>query len=141
MVRRVLIIEDNNEDFHSIIRALGPSADVTITRSFDGDDALGTLHEQGARVPRKDLPDVILLDLNLPGTDGREVLHEIKNDVSLKSIPIIVLSTSTHPKDIAYCYRNGASAYCLKPVDRVRFDETIHAINDFWFRTVILSNT
>ncbi len=139
MPRRILIIEDNNEDFQAILRALGPAnADVAITRSLDGDDALELLRETAAGDHRERLPQVILLDLNMPGTDGREILSELKADDLLKLIPVVVLSTSRHSKDIAFCYRNGASGYCLKPIDRATFDETIRAISSFWFHAVML---
>jgi len=138
VARRILIIEDSNEDFQAILRALGPTADIAITRSLDGDDALEMLREIRQRGKVEHLPEVILLDLNLPGTDGREILTEIKRDEVLKLIPVVILSTSSDPKDIADCYRQGASGYCLKPIDRVRFDETIRAISSFWFRAVTL---
>jgi CheY-like chemotaxis protein len=139
MPRRILIIEDNNEDFQAILRALGPaSADVAITRSLDGDDALEMLRETATGGKPEHLPQVILLDLNMPGTDGREILGEIKRDEVLKMIPVVILSTSRHSKDIADCYRKGASGYCLKPIDRIAFDETIRAISMFWFHAAML---
>lgn len=139
MARRVLIIEDSNEDFQAILRSLGTAAaDVAITRSLDGDDALDMLRDTRLRGKAEHLPQIILLDLNLPGTDGREILAEIKRDDFLKFIPVVILSTSTNPKDIADCYRDGASAYCLKAVNRNKFDETIQAINSFWFRAAVL---
>jgi CheY-like chemotaxis protein len=139
VVRRVLIIEDNNEDFQAILRALGTAAtDLAITRSLDGDDALDMLRETQHKEEQERLPDIILLDLNMPGTNGREILGEIKKDDSLKLIPVVVLSTSRHPKDIADCYRKGASGYCVKPINRTEFDDTIRAINSFWFHAVSL---
>jgi CheY-like chemotaxis protein len=139
MLERVLIIEDNNEDFQSILRALGDhSAQVTITRCLDGDDALDLLQACPPGEESSVLPSLILLDLNLPGTDGREILAEFKRDERLKVIPVVVLSTSDNAKDIVSCYRLGASAYCRKPIDRARFDETVRAIGAFWFRLVAL---
>jgi CheY-like chemotaxis protein len=126
MLERVLIIEDNNEDFQSILRALGDhSAQVTITRCLDGDDALDLLQACPPGEESSVLPSLILL-------------AEFKRDERLKVIPVVVLSTSDNAKDIVSCYRLGASAYCRKPIDRARFDETVRAIGAFWFRLVAL---
>jgi CheY-like chemotaxis protein len=137
MSRRVLIIEDSNDDFQAIVSALGRAcADVVVTHSRDGDDALDLMRCKDGAADH--LPQVILLDLNLPGTDGREVLADIKGDELLRGIPVVILSTSTHPKDIADCYDRGANGYCTKPISRIKFDATIAAITSFWFRAVSL---
>ncbi|MBT7486624.1 MAG: response regulator, partial [Rhodospirillales bacterium] len=81
---------------------------------------------------------VILLDLNLPGTDGREVLHDIKDNDSLKTIPVIVLTTSTDERDIEDCYSSGANSYMQKPVNLDGFMEAIQRLRDFWFKVVVL---
>ena len=86
-------------------------------------------------VPR---PSVILLDLNLPGTDGRELLAEIKNDNVLKHIPVIVLTTSTDERDVEACYRAGANSYMQKPVDLPGFVEAIARLKDFWLEIAVL---
>jgi CheY-like chemotaxis protein len=141
VTRRVLVIEDSNEDYTALVRAFdGAGADIAISRSFDGDDAVEMLRGMisGGRVI--DLPQIILLDLNLPGTDGREILREMKSDALLKLIPIVVLSTSTNPSDVADCYRNGVNGYCTKGGDRAQFEATIDAINRFWFRSALLPN-
>jgi CheY-like chemotaxis protein len=111
-----------------------------IFRCSDGDEALDFLHRRGAyadpaRSPR---PGVILLDLNLPGTDGREVLAEIKADPSLKQIPVVVLTTSRDDRDVDACYRAGASSYIQKPVDLDGFIRAIERLNGYWFEVVIL---
>ena len=135
--RRLLIIEDNDEDFRSILRALDRAgADLTITRAIDGDDALEALRDSA--IEGRPLPDVVLLDLSLPGSDGRETLAAMKADEWLRAIPVVVLSTSAAPQDVADCYRNGVSGYCVKPIDLAKFDETIASIYLYWVRSVTL---
>ena len=115
----LLLVEDSPEDRmprsgRSRKRLANP-----IFSCVDGDDALDFLYRRGkyadGAAPRG--PGVILLDLNLPGTDGREVLAEIKSDESLKNIPVIVLTTSTDERDIGGCYQAGANSYVRKPVN------------------------
>jgi two-component system response regulator len=81
---------------------------------------------------------LILLDLNLPGTDGREVLEEIKNDPKLRTIPVIVLTTSSDGEDIEKCYRAGANSYIQKPVDLDGFFAAIQRLKNFWFEVALL---
>ena len=82
-------------------------------------------------------PGIILLDLNLPGTDGREVLAEIKGDPSLKTIPVIVLTTSTDEIDIERCYQAGANSYVHKPVGLDGFMTALQRLKDYWFEIVV----
>ncbi|MFY9821968.1 MAG: response regulator [Thermoanaerobaculia bacterium] len=137
----ILLVEDSPEDFETTERAFRRSGlKNPIYRCADGDEALDFLNRRGAysdpeRAPR---PGVILLDLNLPGTDGREVLSEIKNDSSLKQIPVIVLTTSKDERDVEACYRCGANSYIQKPVDLEGFMQAIERLNDYWFEVVIL---
>lgn len=137
----LLVVEDSDEDYEATRRALKKiGVTVAITRCADGDDALDLLHRRGAHATRvgEHLPTLILLDLNLPATDGREVLAEVKRDATLKSIPIVILSTSLNPKDVATCYRNGANTYLVKPVNFEQFTHTIKMLCDYWFGTAIL---
>lgn len=137
----ILLVEDSPEDFEATRRALNKSGlKNPIYRCADGDEALDFLYRRGeygdaAKAPR---PGIILLDLNLPGTDGREVLSEIKKDDLLKQIPVIVLTTSTDDRDVDACYRAGANSYIQKPVDMDGFIRAIERLNDFWFEVVIL---
>jgi CheY-like chemotaxis protein len=103
----------------------------------DGVEALAFLRRQGehADAPR---PGLVLLDLNLPRKDGREVLEEVKNDASLRSIPIVVLTTSQAEEDILRSYNLHANAYVPKPVDFDRFIEVIRQIDDFFVTVVKL---
>src|SRR5207253_2622403 len=92
-------------------------------------------YAEAAKAPR---PGVVLLDLNLPGTDGREVLREVKNDPGLKNIPVIVLTTSNDERDVEACYRAGANSYIQKPVNIEGFFKAIQRLTDYWFEVVIL---
>jgi CheY-like chemotaxis protein len=134
----ILLVEDSPEDFETAERAFRRSGlKNPIIRCADGDEALELLFRRGrfADAPR---PGVVLLDLNLPGTDGREVLAEIKADPQLKHIPVIVLTTSSDDRDVQACYKAGASSYIQKPVDLEGFMRAIERLNDYWFEVVIL---
>ena len=134
----ILLVEDSPEDFETTQRAFRRSGlKNPIFRCSDGDEALDFLFRRGnhAGAPR---PGVILLDLNLPGTDGREVLAEMKADPELRQIPVIVLTTSSDERDVSACYSAGASSYIQKPVDLEGFMQAIERLNDYWFEVVIL---
>lgn len=137
----ILLVEDNPDDYEAAVRALRRAGLANpIVRCEDGDDALDYLFHRGAyadprRWPR---PGVVLLDLNLPGTDGRDVLAEIKRDGRLKKIPVIVLTTSSDERDIEACYGAGANSYVQKPVDLGGYLNAIQRLNDFWFEIVVL---
>lgn len=141
--RPILAIEDSNEDFETftrIVKSLGFTG--SIYRAYDGDDALDFLYHEGeyedeALAPR---PVLIVIDLNLPGTDGREVIEKIKRNEDLKKIPIVVFTTSSSTKDIDTCYRYGANSYTIKPIGTEALTKTIRSILDYWFNTVILPN-
>jgi two-component system response regulator len=134
----ILLVEDSPEDFETTQRAFRRSGlKNPIVRCSDGDEALDFLFRRGdhAGAPR---PGVVLLDLNLPGTDGREVLTEMKADPELRQIPVIVLTTSSDERDVSACYKAGASSYIQKPVDLEGFMRAIERLNDYWFEVVIL---
>jgi CheY-like chemotaxis protein len=137
----ILLVEDSPEDFEATLRALRQAGLANpIYRCQDGDDALDYLHQRGkyadaATAPR---PGLILLDLNLPGTDGREVLEEIKQSDKFKKLPVLVLTTSTDERDIERCYQMGANSYVKKPVDLEGFMTAIQRLKDYWFGVVIL---
>ena len=137
----LLLVEDSPEDRFACIRAFKKCGMLNpIYACVDGDDALNFLYRRGkyadgVNAPR---PGVILLDLNLPGTDGRQVLAEIKRDESLKTIPVVILSTSTDARDIGGSYQAGASSYVRKPVSVPDFMQTIQRFKEWWFEVVIL---
>ena len=137
----ILLIEDSPEDTEAMRRAFKKSGLANPLRHCsDGDDALDYLFQRGpyaepGMAPR---PGVILLDLNMPGTDGREVLAEIKNDEQLRQIPVVVLTTSSDERDIDKCYQAGANSYICKPVDLEGFMHAVQMLKDYWFEIVVL---
>lgn len=140
-IPKLLVVEDSDEDFEVLRRIFQKlSLEYPVYRCVDGEDALDFLYKKGnyqtsLASPR---PSLILLDLNLPGTDGREVLAQIKQDLQLKKIPVIVLTTSSNPKDIEVCYFLGASGYLVKPIDSSRLMSKIQVLLHYWFEAVTL---
>ena len=133
-----MLVEDSDDDVLLIREALrhGHVANqLHVVR--DGDEAMAFMHKQDSfsTSPRADL---VLLDLNLPGKDGREVLEEIKGDPALRSIPVIVLTTSREERDILYAYEHQANAYVAKPLDLDEFFAAIRMFEDFWLTLVRL---
>jgi CheY-like chemotaxis protein len=139
----ILSVEDNPEDFEIIRRSLRKvAADRVVRQCKSGDEALEFLrqHQPSAATNGQiGLPRIILLDLNLPGTDGRDILKVIKNDLTLRSIPVIVFSTSNSEKDIETCYNNGANAYLKKPSTLEGFVDVARALDKFWFDCAFLA--
>lgn len=137
----ILLVEDSPEDFEATVRAFNKSGlKNPIIRCEDGDGALDYLYRRGrwADPETSPRPGVVLLDLNLPGTDGREVLTEIKKDDQLRHIPVIVLTTSNDRRDVEACYHAGANSYIQKPVDMDGFLKAIERLNGYWFEVVVL---
>ncbi|HDQ46402.1 MAG TPA: response regulator [bacterium] len=134
----VLLVEDNYGDVRLTIEAFKEiRGDITIHPVTDGVEALQYLRKEGAyREAMR--PDLILLDLNLPRKDGREVLDQIKNDADLKRIPIVVLTTSAADDDIIQAYDSHANCYIKKPVNMDEFFSVAETIDHFWFRLVRL---
>jgi CheY-like chemotaxis protein len=137
----ILSIEDNPADV-AMLKTLFSSVQASLNISFaeDGVEALDYLLGQGKYSHQPTRPDLILLDLNLPRKDGREVLKEIKQNKELKNIPVLVLSTSNNPRDISEAYSLGASAFVSKPMDLEWFQSVINAIEMFWLRVADLPN-
>lgn len=129
---QILLVEDNPADARLTQEAIRDTEfRYQLHLAEDGEEAMEFLHQEGefADVPR---PDLILLDLNLPGMDGREVLAEIKSDEDLGSIPIVVLTTSTAQQDLLYSYGLRANSYVNKPIDRDRFNDMIKSVMEYW---------
>ena len=134
----ILLVEDNPGDARLTAEALTDAKVLnTLTVVQDGVEALTYLRRQGrySDAPR---PDVVLLDLNLPKKDGREVLAEIKEDPDLKRIPVVVLTTSRAEEDIARTYDLHGNCYISKPVDLDQFMTVVKSIENFWFTVVRL---
>jgi CheY-like chemotaxis protein len=134
----ILLVEDNPGDARLAWEAIRDAKVANNLRWVpDGVEALAFLRREGrfADSPR---PDLILLDLNLPRKDGREVLAEIKNDESLRRIPVVVLTTSQADEDIDKAYHLNANCYISKPVDLEQFIKIVNAIENFWLTIVKL---
>ena len=134
----ILLVEDNRGDARLTVEALKEGKvrnKLYITE--DGVEAMAFMHREGkyANAPR---PDLILLDLNLPKKDGREVLAEIKDDPKLKRIPVVVLTISKAQEDILKTYSLHANCYITKPVDLEQFITVVKSIEDFWLTTAKL---
>ena len=135
----ILLVEDNPADVRLTQEALKEAAHARTRLHVAGDgvEALEFLHRQGsfAAAPR---PDLMLLDLNLPRVDGRQVLAEVKGDPELRRIPVVVLTTSPSEDDILHAYDQHVNSYIRKPVDLDRFLEVLKAIDDYWLGSVVL---
>jgi CheY-like chemotaxis protein len=134
----ILLVEDNPADVRLTQEALREGKvrnNLHVAR--DGEEALAFLRREGkfAESPR---PDLVLLDLNLPRKDGREVLANVKDDPELKTIPIVVLTTSSAETDILRSYSLHANCYITKPVDLDQFVQVVKSIDDFWLTVVKL---
>ena len=134
----ILLVEDSPGDVRLTREALrDPPLPIHLHVVSDGVEAMAFLRQEGACVaaPR---PDFILLDLNLPRMDGREVLAHIKEDEGLKSIPVVILTTSDAEVDIVKSYRLQANAYLSKPVQLAAFERLVASTTDFWLTKVSL---
>lgn len=134
----ILLVEDNVGDIRLTREALKDSKIVVnLSVASDGVEAMDFLKREGkyAGAPR---PDLILLDLNLPKRNGREVLAEIKSDKSLRRIPVVILTISKAEEDILKSYDLHANCYITKPIDFEQFGKVVRAIDDFWFTVVVL---
>ncbi len=134
----ILLVEDNPGDVRLTREALKEGKVLnTLSVAADGVEALAFLRHEGryATAPR---PDIILLDLNLPRMDGRELLAVIKADADLRRIPVVILSTSVAEQDILKSYNLHANCYITKPVDLEQFIAVVRSVEDFWFTIVRL---
>jgi len=126
---RILVVDDSGADVRLLREAVREqTVDVHLDAVADGEQALAHLRGAGER------PDLVLLDLNLPRLNGREVLEAIKRDPDLKTIPVIVLSTSSSPADVADCYERHANAYLVKPMGLDELGRIVRGLDGFWLR-------
>ncbi len=130
---QVLLVEDDAADVRLTEEALKASRfSLKLEAVDDGEKAIRYLRREG-EYRAKQRPDLIVLDLNLPRKDGREVLLEIKHDEDLKKIPVVVLTTSNAASDVAKVYAAGGNCFVTKPLDFADFQKAILGIEDFWF--------
>ena len=139
MLRNLVVVEDNDEDFVALTRVLRTEPGLNIARYRAGEDLIVFLD----RVPNGDAASstesmVILLDLNLPRMNGHEVLSHIKSTPSLKAIPVVILSTSTNPRDIKSCYAQGANGYMVKSVNFTTFEASVRKFSAYWEKAMVL---
>ena len=134
----ILLVEDNPADIDLTKEAFEECKFLNNLHIIsDGENALAFLRKE-KNFRDKPRPDLILLDLNLPKIDGREILAEIKNDDKLKQIPVVILTTSESKEDITEMYKLHANCYITKPVDINQFIKVVQSIGDFWFSIVKL---
>lgn len=134
----ILLVEDNEGDARLAKEALRDSKiRNTIHHVSDGEAAIAFLRREGPfhHAPR---PDLVLLDLNLPRKDGREVLADVKADEDLKRIPVVILTVSSAEEDVLRSYNLHANCYITKPLDLAQFMKVVHSIEDFWLTIVKL---
>ena len=141
----ILIVDDSDDDYDATVRALrrGEKSNHPLHRCQNGREALDYLYGRRAYAAPNNVsrPGIMLLDLNMPGIDGREVLATVKNDPDLRSIPIVILTNSGHRRDIDDCYELGANTYIQKPLDLHRFFDMMQGLKDYWFKTAALPGT
>ncbi len=135
-MRIILIAEDNDEDLIAFQRVMRRSNGPPLVRCRDGEDVLNYLTNPPDGTTH--LPSLILLDLNMPGTDGRETLARLKSDPDFRSIPTVVFSTSSSPKDVDYCYDQGANGYMSKPVKYTDLEDILLGFVEYWDKIMIL---
>ncbi len=136
----ILLVEDNEGDIELTREAFDEAKFRNNLRvAMDGDEALDYLFKRNGN-EKAPTPDIVLLDLNLPGTDGREVLEAIKESPDLRRIPVIVLTSSKADKDIVESYDLHANCYIVKPVNAAKFMEVVQHVENFWVDIVCLPN-
>jgi chemotaxis family two-component system response regulator Rcp1 len=137
----VLLVEDNPGDVRLTLETFREAnKSVRLHLAADGVEAMAFLRRQGAANALAPRPVLILLDLNLPKMDGREVLAEVKGDVDLRTIPIVILTTSDAESDVTRSYQLHANCYLTKPVRLAEFENLVKSINDFWLTKATLMN-
>ena len=135
---RVLLVEDNPADADlTRENLLASTLPIELTVAVSGTEAIEYIRKRGRHALAL-TPHLILLDLNLPGIDGKTVLAEIKQDAELKGIPVSILTSSASEKDLAQSYSLGANCYVVKPIDFKSFQKIVRALENFWFGIVRL---
>jgi two-component system response regulator len=137
----ILFVEDSEDDYEAAVRAFNKvNLHNPVNWCRSGSEALDFLAQRGdyadpEKAPR---PGLILLDLNMPGLDGRKTLQMIKQDAKLRDIPVIILTTSADQRDIEHCYQIGANTYIQKPVSFDGLIDAIKRLKEYWFEVAIL---
>ncbi len=135
---QILLVEDNEGDIVLTLEAFkNGKLHNTVSVARDGEEAISFLKKEN-KFSGAHRPDIILLDINLPKLDGKETLHFIKHHEEFKSIPVVMLTTSSAENDIQDAYKDHANCYISKPVDFIKFIQVVHSIEDFWLSLVKL---
>lgn len=135
--RPVLVVEDSDEDWDTVQQAGRQSGFAhRLQRAGSGEEGLRLLRGTASDDPLVTLPALVLLDLNLPGIDGHEVLVSIKGDVRLKQLPVVVLTTSSNSRHVESCYAAGANAYHIKPMRYPDHLDTVRTVFQYWLTSV-----
>ncbi len=133
----IIVVEDSDEDFDTVIEAVAQaSIEAEVWRATTGEEFLALLRGVAAVTPA-----MVLLDLNTPGTDGREALAIMKSDPALCAVPVVVFSTSANPRDLDFCYRVGANAYHVKPIRHPDHLDAVIDIFRYWLGRVALQHS
>ena len=137
---KILLVEDNEGDAELVIEALGNNGSrCDILVIDDGEEAIRFLSGEG-RYANEALPDLILLDVNLPKIDGKEVLLFVKSNENLKQIPVVMLTTSSLQSDVDFAYKNHANCYLVKSGNLTEFYRTMESLENFWINSVTYAN-
>lgn len=135
-ILKVLLVDDDHEDIELTSEVMEMSKIVLdIEEAHDGQEAIDMLTKTLSDDPGQ-LPDLIMLDLNMPRKNGHETLQELKTSDDFRHIPVVVLTTSKAESDIVETYKNGVSCYITKPVGLKEFQKVVEAVNNFWFTVV-----
>lgn len=139
-LQNILVVEDSDEDFETVQEAARHMGLLhPIVRAASGTECLRLLRLwREEPLSRDALPVLVLLDLNTPGEDGRDVLREVRGDDVLGTLPVVVLSASANPRDLQFCYANGANAYHVKPVAYGMHLKMLQEIFGYWLGSVVL---
>ncbi len=130
----ILVVEDSDDDFDTIeIMVREAFRNSPLRRASTGDDCLQLLRGNGDAPIR---PAFVLMDLNIPGLDGREALKDIKEDPKLRTLPVVVFTSSSNPVDLTYCYEAGANAYHVKPLRYEDHLKTLREVFEYWLESV-----
>lgn len=134
----ILLVDDDDDDVRLMEKALERDRIINnVQRVDDGIEAMALLRREGQYADAR-RPDLILLDLNMPRKDGREVLKEIHEDPDLATIPVVVLTTSDDDRDVIECYKHMVNSYVTKPVDLLQFRDILQVVREYWFSVVRL---
>lgn len=132
-IKPILLVDDNDDDVEASMRAFKrTNLRNPVIRAATGAEAIAMLRD------RQVVPGLILLDLNMPGLDGRRVLAILKGDEELRRIPVVILTTSADERDVEECYQLGANTYIQKPVDLDGLFAAIQRLKDYWFEIALL---